>query len=143
MKNTLASSGRRVRTYNKSPRLNLESKTKPDHLFDLRPYSMPIRPLRCSRTRRHPRLANPSVSEVTFRNADPRVSLYTTDQGKPSKEDNAIVSTKTQSIYRTHITEGCQWIEYKVMLSKRYAYQISCICPLNSPSSDPFINVKF
>ena len=59
------------------------------------------------------------------------------------KQDNAIVSTKTQSIYRTHITEGCQWIEYKVTLSKRYAYQISCICPLNSPSSDPFKNVKF
>jgi hypothetical protein len=65
MKNTLTSNGRRLHIYNKSPRLNLESKTKPGHLFDLRPYSTPIRPLRCSSTRRHPRLANPSVSEVT------------------------------------------------------------------------------
>jgi len=53
------------------------------------------------------------------------------------------VSTKMLSVHRTHITEECQQIEYKIMLSKWYAYQISQLCPLNSPSSDPFINVQF
>jgi len=74
MKNTLASSGRRVRIYKKLPRLNLEIQNKAKPPFDLWQYSTPIRLLRCSRTRTHPRLAKPSASDVTFWNADQRVS---------------------------------------------------------------------
>jgi len=74
MKNTLASNGRRVRTYNKSPRPNLESKTKPNHFLTYDRTRSPSNP--CDAAGHGDILSWPtlSISEVTFWKADSQVS---------------------------------------------------------------------
>jgi len=74
MKNTLASNGRRVHTYNKSPRPNLESKTKPKHLLAYNRTRSPSNP--CDAAGHGDILSWPTLSviELTFRKADSQVS---------------------------------------------------------------------